>query len=175
MGSSATVRGGRPCGVSVISAALARRVPERQRTRWSTVAIASGARSSRRPAGATLPLACQRRPSPSSLTAKCVQRSSKWIRAHSPQDSGGPPAGPPRGAALGCPDGTHAPRAIPRAGRAIGEDGDLLVAEADVPLPEPELGEAGEIHQHPALGPVREARLLDRTGAGVEGEIGGEP
>src|SRR5262249_45217966 len=80
-----------------------------------------------------------------------------------------------RDTALGFPDGTHAPRTIARAGRAIGEDGDLLVAEADVPLPEPELGEAGEIHQHPALGPVREARLLDRAGAGVEGEISGEP
>src|SRR5262249_21719564 len=70
-----------------------------------------------------------------------------------------------RGAALGFSDGTHAPRAIARPGRAIGEDRDFLVAEADVPFPEAELGEACEIHQYPALGPVREARLLDRAGA----------
>src|SRR5262249_33434913 len=79
-----------------------------------------------------------------------------------------------RCAGLRLADGTDAPRAIARARRAIRKDRDLLAVETDVAFPETELGEARGIHHEPPLGPPREARLLDRAGAGIEGEIGAQ-
>src|SRR5262249_37590208 len=77
----------------------------------------------------------------------------------------------PGRAAFRLSDGTHAPGAVANAGRPVGEDGELRVPDADVALPEAELGEPSDVHQQPGLGPVGEARLLDGAGASVEGEV----